>query len=187
MNATISNSKLTCKLPTEFLKQRKSTMELNASQQIKSNTRDRFRTLIGCLLLTTLLLLANVETNLTGYAGEPLSQENPKTLSSGEDALKSLKEELSKALRHPDKEATVDQLREFEPRFLRLAQTYAKEPVAMEAVQWLAETADPGNVFDDGLALIEQHQIHNAKIDKLCRTLVFRISPRVEPFLRKVA
>ncbi|MFM2216336.1 MAG: Thiol-disulfide oxidoreductase ResA [Planctomycetota bacterium] len=162
-------------------------MELNTSQQIKSNTRNRFRTLIGCLLLTTLLLLANVETHLNGYADEPLSQENPKTLSSGEDALKSLKEELSKALRHPDKEATVDQLREFEPRFLRLAQTYAKEPVAMEAVQWLAETADPGNVFDDGLALIEQHQIHNAKIDKLCRTLVFRISPRVEPFLRKVA
>jgi len=121
MNATISDSKLTCKLPTEFLQQRKSTMELNTSQQIKSNTRNRFRTLIGCLLLTTLLLLANVETHLNGYADEPISQENPKTLSSGEDALKSLKEELTKALRHPDMEATVDQLREFEPRFLRLA------------------------------------------------------------------
>lgn len=44
-----------------------------------------------------------------------------RTETTNHDALKSLKEELSKALRHPDMEATVDQLREFEPRFLRLA------------------------------------------------------------------
>ena len=163
-------------------------MEFNSSQQIKSNARNRLKSLIGRLLLTALLLLANVEPNLTcGYAREPIGQENPKTLSSGEDALKSLKEELSKELRQPDKKATIDPRREFELRFLRLAQTYAKEPVAMEAVQWLAETADPGNVFDEGLSLIEQYQIQNAKIDKMCRTLVHRISPRVEPFLREVA
>jgi|LakMenE01Jun11ns_1017448.scaffolds.fasta_scaffold9776486_1 hypothetical protein len=70
MNATISNSKLTCKLPTEFLQQRKSTMELNTSQQIKSNTRNRFRTLIGCLLVPGFQLLSASELQVRVFVFE---------------------------------------------------------------------------------------------------------------------
>ena len=91
----------------------------------------------------------------------------------GDKALLALKAELEEAGRvwvSSYRQATSDQERAelqknsphrtFEPRFLALARNYAGQPAAMEAVQWLAETANPGQFFDEGLALVEQPTIY---------------------------
>ncbi len=168
-------------------------MQSNSSQQLQSHAPKLLLWLIGRSLMLVLLLIGNIQSKYI-HADEngPISQENSGAPISGDVAFKSLKEELSKALKAAieTKDASrknLNPLRQFEPRFLELARTYAKEPVAMEAVQWLAETANPGEAFDGGLALIEQYHIDNTQIDKMCRTLVNRLSPRVEPFLRAVA
>jgi hypothetical protein len=70
---------------------------------------------------------------------------------------------------------------------LALARTYVGELTAMEAVQWLAEHANPGPLLDEGLALIEQHHIEDEGIAKMCRTLVFRETSGIERFLLAVA
>lgn len=120
----------------------------------------------------------------------------------GAEALASLKAELEKAQKRwleKYRGATTDEernelrkreyspLRLFEPKFLELAKKYATEPTAIDAVQWLADTADPGPVFDAGLALIEQHHIESPRMVQLCEVLVFRTTPGIEPFMLAVA
>ncbi len=118
----------------------------------------------------------------------------------GDNAIKALKAKLDEAGRvwvkkyraaTSDKErAELDKAssyRLFEPRFLELARTYVGERAAMDAVQWLAEHANPGPVFDEGLALIEQHHIEDESIAKMCRTLVVRRTPGIERFMLAVA
>jgi len=119
---------------------------------------------------------------------------------SGRDALETLKTELHEAgpvWLSKYREATtdreraelqrIDPYRVFEPRFLALARTYADETTAIEAVHWLAENAASGPVLDEGLALIEHHQLEDPGVAKLCRPLMFKLSPGVERFLLAVA
>lgn len=118
----------------------------------------------------------------------------------GDEALLALKAELEEAGRDWVKkyhQADSDEQRaelernsphrSFEPRFLALARNHAGQPAAMEAVQWLAETANPGQFFDEGLALVEQHHLNDQGIAKMCRAMVSRRSPGVERFLLAVA
>ena len=51
---------------------------------------------------------------------------------------------------------------------------------------WL-KCANARPVFDEGLALIEQHHIEDEGIAKMCRTLVHRRTPGIERFLLAVA
>jgi hypothetical protein len=118
----------------------------------------------------------------------------------GDEALKTLRAELDEASRvwatkyraaTSDEERSQLQVhnsyRAFEPRFLEFARAHATEPEAMEAVQWLAETANPGSDLDDGLALVQRHHLEDERIIKMCQTLVFRNSPGIERFLLAVA
>lgn len=95
----------------------------------------------------------------------------------GDEALLALKAELEEAgrdwvkkYRQADSDEARAELernsphRSFEPRFLALARNHAGQPAAMEAVQWLAETANPGQFFDEGLALVEQHHLNDQGI-----------------------
>lgn len=78
-------------------------------------------------------------------------------------------------------------LRTFEGECLAVARTYPRSLAAAEAVVSLARTADPGPEFDQGLRLMEQNHLEDERIVELCRILVYRRSPGIEPFLRAVA
>jgi thiol-disulfide isomerase/thioredoxin len=155
---------------------------------------------LKCSLICAMMSLSVIgtisnQTTVMAQRTDPLQE-----IESGDDALKDLKAELDEAGRvwlKKYRQATSDEERAelkknssyrlFEPRFLELARTYLGEPTAVEAVQWLAEHANPGPVFDEGLALIEQHRIEDDGIVKMCRTLVFRETSGIEGFLLAVA
>lgn len=124
----------------------------------------------------------------------------PSKAEAGDIALRALKSELAEASgawvkkyqqAKSDKERAelnkVNPYRQFERRFLSLARAHAGKPAALEAIQWLADSANPGSVFDEGLALAEQYHLEDEGMATLCRTLASRRTPRIERFLLAVA
>ncbi len=105
-----------------------------------------------------------------------------------EDAGRAWLKEMREVTSDEDREAlrNASPHRQFEQRFLELARTFPQESVSMEAVEWLAENANPGPAMDGGLLLAEQ-QLEHPGIAELCRTLVFRQSPGIERFRLAVA
>jgi peroxiredoxin len=127
-------------------------------------------------------------------------ESNSNQSSDGTEALQELREELRQASLDQLKrlrEARSDEEREalernspyrqFEPRFLRFAREFEGDEVAVEALQWIVETANPGPVLDQALGELEKHYLEHEAIESICRTLVNRRSPGIEPFLRSVA
>ena len=115
--------------------------------------------LIWAIMSLSLAGMLLTKTTALAQRSDPLEE-----TASGDNALMALKAELEQAGRVWVKkyhQATSDEERAelqrtepyrlFEPRFLELARTYAGQPAAMEAVQWLAKCANPGPVFDEGL------------------------------------
>ena len=161
---------------------------------------NEMKTMQKCSLIWTITFLSLTVMVLTKTTVLAQRSDPMEGTASGDNALMSLKTELEQASRAWAKkyrQATSDEERAeleqttpyrlFEPRFLELARTYAGQPAAMKAVQWLANCANPGPVFDEGLSLIEQHHLEDEGIQEMCRTLVFRRTPGIERFLLAVA
>lgn len=105
------------------------------------------------------------------------------------EATRAKREQLSAATTEEERTELrkINTYRQFDARFLELARNYGGQPTAMEAVLWLAESAPPGEEVDLGLDIIEQHQLDDPRVGKLCRLLTYKLTPRVERFLLTVA
>ena len=163
---------------------------LREAKIMKSHNNHSMATLM-CLAMSIVLTVA---ADVSAQHSESIQN------SEAAKALQTLRQELTAAGRnHAERlrEAKSDEERNalrrnqpyrlFEPRFLALARRYENDDASFAALTWLVETASPGPVFDQGLAELQEHYLEQEEMPEICRTLVDRLSPGIEPFLRHVA
>ena len=71
-------------------------------------------------------------------------------------------------------------------KFLELARTHPRDPVAVDALLWVASNVRTGKELSQALDTLKKKHLKNAKLGGLCRRLVRKSSPAAEKLLREL-
>jgi hypothetical protein len=144
------------------------------------------------------LLLACLSMGL--FAAQPKNnspQVKPATPSERLQALEREYEDAQQEFSRLYQEAKTDAEREkvsakypqpenYSGRFLVLAETNPKDPVAVDALVWIVTRGRSGSEFDKALDLLLSEHLQDAKISSVCQSLVYSSSPAAEKALRQI-
>jgi hypothetical protein len=95
-------------------------------------------------------------------------------------AYQSAKSDKDRAkLKYPEPQA-------YARRFLDLARKYPKDPVAVDALVWVASNVRRGKEFEEAVAVLSRQHLGSEKLEEVCRNLVYSDSPNAEATLRTI-
>jgi HEPN domain-containing protein len=75
---------------------------------------------------------------------------------------------------------------QFVGRMFELAEKYADDPVAVDALVWIVTRVRAGDEADKALAILGEKHTESEKIGPVCQSLVYSSSPAAEKLLRAV-
>ena len=93
-------------------------------------------------------------------------------------------EELAKIINATH--ARYPQLQKYAGRFLELAQKYPQDPVAVDALIWVANSPRFGAEVDQAMGILLKDHLQSEKLGRLCQALEYGQSPQAEKLLRDI-
>jgi len=120
--------------------------------------------------------------------GSPAKQEFSKIVQEQKDAERQAQEAYSKAKTADEKSAAKwPSAEEYAHRVLGVAQKYPDDPVALDALIWIAQNCRRGDDLNAALRLLVEKHVNDAKIGDAILRVLHAASKEAEGFLRGVS